>query len=314
MWNEKLGKIDPINTPRCFVQKWLGDVDSIRCISKGINYVCRFEKEEKALYLRVSHVDLHSKKEILAAIHFQQHLFDHYAPVCQPIKSAQGEWVEMVDQQGEIFIAHVCLGVPGTEMRYGIDDLGVYFEWGKALGKFHAASALYDAKQYDYASWDKSFAEMEEYARAEGAKIQALLARLKEYYYQKVKDKHNFGLIHGDHREANVLAMGKKISFIDFDLPCHNWFMEDLIRPFFNAVIDGHRDWQKYFSPYLDGYFSVRSRESIDLESLDKQIQLKGLEIYLWMKNNWSAELAPGGGDTKAWLSRIYDKITAACG
>lgn len=49
--------------------------------------------------------------------------------------------------------------------------------------------------------------------------------------------------------------------------------------------------------------------DSIDMASFSKQIQMKSLEIYLWTKNNWSSEIAPGGGNTKKWLAAIYNKI-----
>lgn len=309
MWNEKLKKIDPIHTPKNFVQQWGGDADLIKLISEGINYVYRFEREGQGYFLRVSHADLRSQQEVLAATSFQLHLINYQVPVCRPIKSQQENWVEVINQQGEKFIAHVCQEVPGHEMRYDLKPSAIYFEWGRALGKFHEASINYDPKKFDYASWDKSFDEMEGYAKSESGDIQQLLGKLKEHYFQKEKHKNNFGLTHGDHREANVLTDGQQVSFIDFDLPCWNWFQEDLIRPFFNGVMDDNPQWKDCFPKYLEGYFSVRPRESIDLENMVKQIQLKGLEIYLWTKNNWSGDAAPGGADTKAWLSRIYNKL-----
>lgn len=36
---------------------------------------------------------------------------------------------------------------------------------------------------------------------------------------------------------------------------------------------------------------------------------MKLLEIYLWTKNNWNHDIAPGGGNTQQWLSGIKDKI-----
>lgn len=51
------------------------------------------------------------------------------------------------------------------------------------------------------------------------------------------------------------------------------------------------------------------SASSIDLSAIPKQIQMKCLEIYLWTKNNWSGESAPGGESTSKWLELIYEKI-----
>jgi hypothetical protein len=36
---------------------------------------------------------------------------------------------------------------------------------------------------------------------------------------------------------------------------------------------------------------------------------MKGLEIYLWNKNNWSGESAAGGHNMGQWQQLIYQKI-----
>jgi len=130
MWNEKLKKIDSLNTPKAFTQKWSGDISSVKLISDGINLVYFFEREGQGYFLRISHADLRSKQEILAAIAFQNHLVNHKVQVCLPVKSIQNEWVESINQQGETFVAHVCQEVPGNEMHYDLNKPAIYFQWG----------------------------------------------------------------------------------------------------------------------------------------------------------------------------------------
>jgi Ser/Thr protein kinase RdoA (MazF antagonist) len=309
MWNEVLKKIDPINTPKQAVERWSGDVNSIIIVSEGINLVYRFQRRYENCYLRMTHASLRSEEELLAAISYQRHLFDNNAPVCEPLLSKNYLWSESIIQGKEVFLAHVCREVPGVPITFNYKNNELYKTWGVALGKLHKAAQSYQPQHHSYTSWQQSLDELTCSAQNESEELQATLEEVIEYYKVRTSSFNNYGLTHGDHREGNVLTDGKKIHIIDFDLPSLNWFMEDIARPFFHSIIWEDKNWCSKLVPYLDGYLSIMSENGIDLAAFSKQIQLKGLEIYLWTKNNWSSETAPGGGQTKKWLEAIYTKI-----
>lgn len=309
MWNEVLKKIDPINTPKQAVAAFAGDPDSIVLISEGINLVYRFQQGAEKYYLRMTHAKLRKEKELLAAIHYQRHLFDHQVPVCEPLLSKNGLWSEKIIQGKEIFLAQVCREVPGVPIRFDDKSLTLYQKWGEALGKLHKAAQSYSPGAHCYTNWQQSLDELSALAQNESEALQVIFTRLSQYFKLRSSSGNNYGLTHGDHREGNVLTHGKEIHFIDFDLPSYNWFLEDVVRPFFHSIIWEEKDWLDKLAPYLEGYFSIMPEDSLDLAAFSKQIQWKGLEIYLWTKNNWSSETAPGGGNTKKWLEVIYNKI-----
>lgn len=309
MWNDVLRKIDPVCTPVQAVERWAGDSDSVILVSEGINLVYRFQRDNKKYYLRMTHANLRDKAELLAAISYQRHLFEHDVPVCEPLLSKNGNWSESIVQGDEVFLAHVCREVPGEPIRFNYQDGGLYKKWGEALGKLHKAAQTYQPKGHNYTSWQQSLDELGDYAKNESRELQSILEEIIQYYKVRESSSTNYGLTHGDHREGNVLTDGKNIHIIDFDLPCFNWFMEDFARPFFHSIIWEETNWDDKLEPYLEGYLSVMPENSIDLNAFSRQIQLKGLEIYLWTKNNWNSESAPGGGNTKAWLDAIYKKI-----
>lgn len=310
MWNEVLNKINKAQAAQQAIIPWGGENNSATLVSDGINLVYRFTINNNPYYLRLTHTKLRSREKLLAAIEYQQHLFSKNVMVCEPILSKNNCWIEAIQQDKEILLAHVCKAVPGDAIHYRHTELSLYQTWGKTLGQFHFASKSFSPKQTCYSSWDKTFIELKDYAKTESDSIKKLLNDVGEFFISRQKTEENFGLIHGDHREGNVLTDGKEINIIDFDLPGWDWFMEDLARPFYNGVIDEDKDWQDKLFPYLDGYFSIMPRESIELSAWSKQIQLKALDIYLWMKNNWSSDTAPGGGDAKSWLERTHKKLT----
>ena len=309
MWNEVLKRIDSTQTPQNAVKRWKGDASSVHLVSDGINLVYRFEKKSQGYYLRLTHAELRKEDEIQAAIAYQRHLFNCGAKVCEPLVSNNGLWVEAIQQDQDLFLAHVCREVPGQPIHYDYHDLALYEEWGKTLGQFHRAAQTFQPGHHDYTNWQKSLEELHDYARHESKSVQKILCEVTDYFTARKQTLENYGLTHGDPREGNVLTDGHQIHIIDFDLPSQNWFMEDVVRPFFHPIVHDENNWQDKFPSYLKGYLAVMPKESIDLTAFPKQIQMKCLEIYLWTKNNWNAEEAPGGDDALTWLDRIYQKI-----
>lgn len=308
MWNEILKRIAS-ETPRNALKKWKGSVKSLHLVSDGINLVYRFEQNGQGYYLRITHAKLRSEDELQAAIAYQRHLFNHGVAVCEPILSVNHLWIEKIPQNNDLFLAHVCREVPGNPIHFNYPDLMLYQNWGKTLGQLHRAAMSYQPGKHIYTSWEKSLEELHDYAQHEPEGIQACLSDVSQFLHTRVQSSLNYGLTHGDHREGNVLTDGKLINIIDFDLPSMNWFTEDVARPFFHSIIHDEGHWKNKIMPYLEGYLSVMPKESIDPTALAKQIQMKCLEIYLWTKNNWNNDSAPGGGETIIWLQKIYQKI-----
>ncbi len=309
MWNEKLNKIDKNKTPILAANLWGNGIHKVKLINAGINLVYFFEVLDCRYYLRLTHADLRSKKELEAAIIYQRYLFEHDAPICEPIKSLNGLWFESIWQGDDEFLAHVCKEVPGQPITFEYNNLNLYKKWGIALGKLHKAALLYDSGTYNYTSWDKSIAEMEGYVENEERAVKETLSNVSQFLKNRKQTSINYGLTHGDHREGNVLTDGKQIHIIDFDLPSYNWFTEDVFRPFFDSIVNDELNFRDKINPYLDGYLSIMPIDSIDLDAFPWQIQMKCLEIYLWTKNNWNDDSAPGGNNTKRWLNNIYNKI-----
>ena len=232
MWNEVLKRIDSMQTPKNGVTRWGGAADSIHLVNEGINLVYRFEQNGQGDYLRLTHAKLRSEDELQAAIAYQRHLFEHGVPICEPILSLNGLWVEPIQQGSELFLAHVCREVPGKPIHFDHTDLALYRRWGIALGKLHHAALSYQPEKHSYTSWESSLEELHGYAQHESQALQDTLNDVTKFFNERKQTSENYGLTHGDHRKGNVLTDGHQIHIIDFDLPSMNWFMEDVAPQF----------------------------------------------------------------------------------
>lgn len=310
MWDQVLKRIDANKTPLLAAQRWEKPIDKIHRVNEGVNLVYYFENQNQRYYLRITHRDLRPETQLLAAILYQDHLFQHGVAICEPVRSCNNEWIEIIRQGEDCFLAHVCKEVPGKPIDFGYPSDALYKRWGRTLGQLHQSALHYSIGDFEYATWSKSLDEMYDYIEREDKSAQATLDQVAHFMKTRSKSNTNFGLTHGDHREGNVITNGKDVHIIDFDLPCQNWFTEDVFRPFFDSVVNDDFRYKNKIIPYLEGYFEIMPENSLDLGAFSKQIQMKCLEIYLWTKNNWSDDsAAPGGNEKKKWLENIYRKI-----
>jgi Ser/Thr protein kinase RdoA (MazF antagonist) len=130
MWDAVLKRIDNEKTPKTVLYRWDGAADSIGLVNQGINLVYRFEQKGQVNYLRLTHAQLRSEEELEAAIAYQRYLFEQGVPVCEPIRSLNGLWIEPIQQGSELFLAHVCRGVPGKPIHFAYSNLALYKHWG----------------------------------------------------------------------------------------------------------------------------------------------------------------------------------------
>ena len=217
--------------------------------------------------------------------------------------------IESIFQDEHEFLGTVCCEVPGKPISFDLKDKKVYFTWGTVLANLHKASSSFKAKEHQYTSWKESVKELKTYIHKEEDFIKKELDATHQFLQSIKQTRENYGLTHGDHRKGNVFTDLKTVSVIDFDLPRYFFFAEDLIRPFFSSIASKDTNWQDKIFSYLKGYTSVKSLSQEDIIMLPWLLGFKALEIYLWTKNNWTADLAPGGLDTKKWLKDVYEMI-----
>lgn len=304
VWENTLKKISN-KTAFEAASQWAANPGNLQLVNNQINCVYRFESEGKGFYLRMTHERVRPQKELLAAIHFQQHLLQNDAPVCEVLMSKNGHYVETVMQDDLLFLAQVCTEVPGTIMHFSYQDKNAYLLWGQALARLHRAAGTYQPQNHHFRSWNDLWQETANYLAHEEPAIQDLFHTIDERFRDFRMSNTNFGLTHGDHRPGNVLFDGKQIHFIDFDEPVYHWFMADIAKPFLDLCHSPYTEWAAKFAWTIEGYQSVLPLDEQLLLAINDFSQMKSLDIYLWCKNNWHEPFAPGGKPREQWLNEL---------
>ena len=168
---------------------------------------------------------IRSRMELAAAIDYQHYLFEKGAPICEPVKSNLGNYIEEVTEEGDIFLAHVNDEVHGEIINFNHLDKQIYQTWGKSLAHLHrAAKSYHHDDSHRFLDWHDLWEEAGRDVQEENDVIKQEYEEIDDWLSTMTKNQHDFGLTHGDHRCGNALFDGRLVHIIDFDEPISHWF------------------------------------------------------------------------------------------
>lgn len=287
MWDATLNKAKHGKIPQKAAELWGADKESVKLIYTGMNLVYSMKCHSKIKYLCITHPLIRSRAELAAAIHYQEYLFATGAPVCPPVKSRRGEYLEEVSDFETTFLANVNDAVQGEFIHSELDQQKMFETWGKSLAHLHRAAKSYhpgDAHQFLY--WRDLWEEIGRFATNEDSIIKYEFAAIDEWLNQLTQNQHDFGLTLGEYRSGNILYDGQRVHIIDIDEPVYHWYFADVARSFLDLNVEKHDHWKEKAMWFLDGYYTIAPYEDSNFQSLPWFIRMKNLDAYLWLKNN----------------------------
>lgn len=308
MWDMMLKKIDHELLPQLAGSLWDADLQSIKLINSDMSLVYKFKSHSKCYYLRVTHPVIRSQSELNAAIAYQRHLFDYGAPICEPVKSCNGNYIEEVIHHDDTYLVHVNEEIGGEFIHLNHKDKNPYIAWGKSLAHLHrAAKSYHPDHNHRFLDWRDLWEEVGRNIHNEDDVIKAEYEEIDDWFSVLNKTQYDFGITHGDHRLESVLYDGQQVHIIDFDEPVYHWYWADLARPFLEQNPKKIAKWRKKAAWFLEGYSTILPFEDEKINYLPWFIRMKNMDIYLEMKHNPGVH---GGGFGYDRLAELCENIS----
>jgi amicoumacin kinase len=157
-------------------------------------------------------------------------LATHGAPVSRPISSINGEMVEQLPIN-ESLVSVICYEhAPGERPQNSTWTAEFFQRWGQVMGKLHALSTHYTPPQQHRRinHWHESASYDRQTIPAEQSRVLEKFDALQHYLHVLPKDRHAYGVIHGDFQANNLLVDKGLLRVIDFDNCEYNWFVMDI--------------------------------------------------------------------------------------
>ena len=247
-----------------------------------------FNQDKKIFVLRVHRKNYSSKNEINSEIKWIKFLNKKQLHVPIPIKSMNRNYLELINGHFVTVLSWID-GSPMTEefIQSNTSKKYTYFyELGRSLANLHIYSDEWlIPDNFSKRSWDiegllgenpiwGKFWENPELNKSNKEMILNIKNKSKSIL-NNIQSKMDFGLIHADAVQENILISKDRISLIDFDDSGFGFRLFDLATSLLYYY--NHTDYELIKKHFLNGYLS---RKNIDIKFLDLFLLLKSF-IYL---------------------------------
>jgi Ser/Thr protein kinase RdoA (MazF antagonist) len=252
---------------------------------------------EKYGVLRVGRPGYHDLDEYLSEVKWLRQIND-YTPlkVANPIKGTDGQYLQVVPHNGTTYYCMVSEFLTGVTLEHDNDPsrAPAHFETlGEITAYLHRQTYIWNGtrdivrKHWDYenilgphaiwgAWWD--YPDIPEDARRELEQCSAIIKRRLERYG---KTPENYGVIHADLRDTNIIVDGDDIKVIDFDDFGFGWHLHDLAGSL--TFIETRDDVPDLVNAYLDGYRKIMPFTDTDFMEIDTFILQRRMQMLAWM-------------------------------
>ncbi len=296
-WGETLGRLRA-ETVRASAALWGAGPATL--VSPGFNHVYRAEDAAGALYLRFTHVSLRNAVYLEPPLQWLRFLHAHGAPVNEPLPSFNGNWVETVEQQDDLFLATAVRGVPGPRLSDLPPEPPLYRAFGRSIGQLHAASRRFTPKPGtphmlgpDLPGVFPTWRLFWHGARAHAVQEPVIAATFEALtpWVDRVggpergwpdgvsAPPEDLGLTHGDLRPGNAIWDGERVVIIDFDEPVFGPWANDLAR----AVLEVPRGQRAaLWNEVLAGYREVMPLAPTWEGELPRLLQARAALMAAW--------------------------------
>ncbi len=224
-------------------------------------------------------------EQILAELHFVEHLADHGARVARPLPFPGGAMVVTVPGELDAFHLSWFAEVPGSCLRTDPWSISMITGWGATLGRMHRLARSYPGPPAGCARspWDTEYAVATEGDDPEllhaSAAVVAQVAELP-------RSAETFGPMHGDPHHNNI-HWDRGVAWVfDFDDMMDFWFVSDLaVALFYETMRAGPTHAQRLtafrraLTPLLTGYVREHTLDEAQLGQLPLFMKLREVDL-----------------------------------
>ena len=253
---------------------------------------------EKLFVLRVGRPGYHKLEEYESEISWLRQIND-YTPlkVANPIPARDGSYIQQVERDGICYFCVATEFLTGETLEHdnSPEVASAHFRvLGETTAYLHRQTEIWngtkDIKRFEWdfdnvigpnAIWGNWRDYPDLYPEAQ-AKIERCCDIIKARLERYGKTDQNYGVIHADLRDTNIIVEGDVIKVIDFDDFGFGWHLHDLAGAL--TFIEERDDVPDLVNAWLDGYrkvlpFTDTDFVEIDTFILQRRIQTASCEV-----------------------------------
>lgn len=207
----------------------------LRPLSTEKNLVFAFQLADESGVLRIHTQGERDEALVLAELDWVQFLHANGLRVPTPLPTLDGRWAVRFPLNGETFVYAAAFRLmPGVHpvIRVGDHwDLSLVERMGEALGRMHALSGQYEPPE-GLSRFDWTKQDLPHFVAAVIPPSETRVLEKFRLHWSRLqslpRDANGYGLTHGDFHPGNLLVDDARVTVIDFDNCCYNWYIADI--------------------------------------------------------------------------------------
>ncbi|NIM12774.1 MAG: phosphotransferase [Candidatus Aminicenantes bacterium] len=258
--------------------------------SAHLNHVYIVKSKFSTYYLRVNRHQWQTRQDIEEEIDLLHHLHHHNIPVAMPVRTREGQYLQIINAPEGERCAVLFNNAGGTP--YNILDSRQSYLFGKLAGKMHCCMDKIDTRYKRYHLdleylMDEPIDRICRVIQHRPADIDFLKAVAREVKHRLEKiprEKPAYGICHGDLNTKNIrFDRNMKSTLFDFDCFGYGWRAYDIGVYLYSLLQmqDFNTDkikWMEIFNEFLIGYNEQKTLSSEEF----KAIKIFGLIRFIW--------------------------------
>jgi len=272
-------------------------------------HVYGFRRDDRNYILRLTppndETDQMAQRSVLA---WMAYLAEHGASVPQPLRSHNGDLVEVIPSaDGEWLVVAFTQaeGILSEEISLDQWDTGQFRTLGRSIGRMHAiAREFIPSNEVSYPHWESGGNLFSHQLRNE-LWLKEKQSRLLDQIRSLPRPAEAYGLVHCDLHFGNFFVdmPGKRITLIDFDDCAYGWFVMDIAILLFDVLVlypgaDKDEYGRNFLRDFLTGYLAENPLSQFWLEQLPLFLKLLEINVY-------DAVATPDPDDAGEWAMKF---------
>ncbi len=232
-------------------------------------------------------------------VRFANHLGENGIKLAYPLKNHNGNLYETSIDNNHIYVAYTMRFCEGKnpESHELTDEL--LQEWGKITGKSHKVTkGFIEGEAGSNLTHKEEIAFFTEWCKDPVGK--SAWAEMGRCLDSIEKNQDNYGFIHNDNHQRNILVKDKDITIIDFDCANKQFFIQDITTPaqgimfdltggMMSPLHDADR-LKRFFDSFINGYEKENHLDDFWYRQLTTFVNYRRLILFTCMQDWINAE------------------------
>ena len=263
--------------------------------SDGTVYTYHEGTRKKVLkILAIKEAEKEQLRNLEIRIKYANYLGENGMKLAYPLHNKNGNLYEVSLDNKYYYTAYIMDFCEGSnpESSELTDDL--VYNWGKLTGKSHGITKTFtEGQDNHYLNYEHEVDFFENWCKE--PEIKRSWIEMKQYLSKMPKGLDDYGFIHNDNHQGNILVNGKEITLIDFDCAGRQFFMQDIITPAQGIMFDivggmvspfnDEDRLKRFFDRFINGYETHHHLEDRWYQEMPTFLNYRRMLLFTCMQN-----------------------------